>query len=94
MSKSRPRGFDQHKTFRAEVRFRVADSAEGEPWIYGEPYSGDALDLFRHIIGFSLKPGTSYEQAKDIAAFLRRNLVNISETRRVKQSSTRSDRLH
>jgi len=94
MRKTRPRGFDQHKTFRARIRFRIGEYAEGKPWIYVEPYSGDALDLFRHTIGFGLRPGTTYEQAKEIAAFLRRNLMNISETRRVKTASTRSDRLH
>jgi hypothetical protein len=70
------------RTKRANVQFVVKESGEGTPWISMEALGGDKLDMFKRTssVGFDLKPGTTLEQANEIAAYLRKNLVQISES--------------
>lgn len=66
-------------TKRARPHFRVAEFADGQPWIVMEHFDGDRLSLFEKSIGFDLRRDTSYEQAQTIAKYLSQNLVTISE---------------
>jgi hypothetical protein len=67
-------------TKRAIPYFRVAEFANGIPWIVMEASSGDRLEVFKRTIGFDLPAGTSLEQAKEIAAYLTDKLIMMSET--------------
>ena len=46
-------------------RFTVKESADGTPWIAAEP-SGKLLPAIPGELGFELKAGTSYEEAKSV----------------------------
>ena len=46
-----------------------------------ECYKGEDLDLSRSLIGFDLKPGTTYEEAKEIERYLEDKLVMVAETK-------------
>ena len=65
---------------RATPRFRVAEYADGRFWIMVEQSGGDDLTVFEKVIGFDLRPGTSFEEAKVISAYLNWNLPVITET--------------
>jgi hypothetical protein len=56
---------------RGQYFYAVRETAEGEPWIAGEP-AGDRLKIIGTKgndleIGFTLRPGTTDEQARMVA---------------------------
>jgi hypothetical protein len=66
-------------TTRAKPVFTVKESSSGTTWIaieYATSEKGMPVGQF----GFDLKPGTTIERARDIAAFLREHLVGFSHT--------------
>jgi len=67
-------------TKRVRAKFIVKDGPP--PWIGLEPLQGDSLDMFanKKYIGFDLRPGTSPDEAQDIAQLLNDNLTHVSET--------------
>jgi hypothetical protein len=65
---------------RATPRFRVAEYADGKPWIVVEQSGGNDLTLFENMVGFDLRPGTSIEEAEAISHYLNSKLIVISET--------------
>lgn len=67
-------------TKRAETHWRVGEFADGTPFIVLEPFKGDELNMFGKSIHFDLPPRTSYEQAQEIAQFLKTNLLSIGES--------------
>lgn len=67
-------------TKRAIPRFRVAEHAEGDPWIVIEQSGGEDLSLLKNMIGFNLRPGTTLEEANTISKYLNLNIQKISET--------------
>jgi hypothetical protein len=67
-------------TKRAIPRFRVAENAEGLPFIVIERSSGDDLSFFKNMIGFDLRPGTTSEEANAISRYLNSNFPRIYET--------------
>jgi hypothetical protein len=67
-------------TKRATPRFRVAEYADGKPWIVVEQSGGDDLTVFEKMIGFDLRPGTSIGEAESISHYLNSKLIAISET--------------
>jgi hypothetical protein len=66
-------------TKRARPHFRVAEFADGQPWIVMEFFDGDRLSLFQKSIGFDLSRDISYEEAESVREFLSRNLVTVNE---------------
>jgi hypothetical protein len=67
-------------TKRAIPRFRVAENAEGLPFIVIERSSGEDLWFFKNIIGFDLQTETAFEEANAISRYLNSNISRISET--------------
>jgi hypothetical protein len=65
-------------TERAEFTFVVKADPLGEPSIVAEP-EFEVAGLSGQI-GFDLTPGTSLEQAKDVAEFMREHIRGISVT--------------
>lgn len=72
-------------TKRAEYRFRVKEHGEGRPWIFLElAKEPDLPSITPGFLGFDLKDGTTYEQAKESAKFLNDNtrfLADIGQTK-------------
>lgn len=68
-------------TKRSEVTFTVKEFESGQPWIALEILRGDVTpkDL-GGLVGFDLKQGTSLEDAKEIARYLREKIERISLT--------------
>jgi hypothetical protein len=66
-------------TERGDFRFTVKESADGTPWIAAEP-SGKLLPAIPGQLGFELKAGTNYEEAKSVAAFLNTHIAAITHT--------------
>ena len=69
------------KTDRADYHFKVAEYREGTPWIMFElrrapdlPCVGDGF------LGFDLKAGTTYDEARSIARFLNDNVTVVTHT--------------
>ena len=69
-------------TQRGRFRFRVAEYADGTPWIMTDPlWPQDRLKILgQGFVGFDLKPGTSYEQAEKIAHFMNEHIEYITAT--------------
>jgi hypothetical protein len=65
-------------TERAEFTFVVKERPAGEPSIVAEPTS--QMPGFRGLIGLDLKPGTTLEQAKEVAKYLRQHIRGLSLT--------------
>ena len=68
-------------TRRADVQFTVKEFESGRPWIAIEQLRGDHVEALRGTLGFDLKPGTTLDEAKVIALYLRQNVVSVSETK-------------
>ena len=61
----------------------MAEASGGETWIMTDPYHPeDRLKVLGEsgFLGFDLKPGTTYEQAQQIAKYLNDHLDSISCT--------------
>jgi hypothetical protein len=54
-----------------DCTFVVKESAEGKPWVVAEP------DTPGGFVGFRLKKGASMDQAKEVAAYLRRHVTAV-----------------
>jgi hypothetical protein len=66
-------------TERGDFKFTVKESSDGTPWIAAEP-SEKLLAAIPGQLGFELKAGTSYEEAKSVAAFLNTHVAAITHT--------------
>jgi hypothetical protein len=62
---------------RAKFTFTVKESADGRPWIAAEQLE-DGMPSLVGQLGFDLRPGTTFDQAKDIAKYLRERVVGLS----------------
>jgi hypothetical protein len=65
------------QTQRGHFLFRVSEYGDGTPWISTEPYrTEDRLKVLGDggFIGFDLKPGTTIQQAGQIAEYLNDHL--------------------
>jgi hypothetical protein len=60
---------------RPQTTFQVREDANGQPWIIARPLGGD-LDMRRLVL--DLHPDTSYAEAKEIAHYLQKRIVNAS----------------
>ena len=67
-------------TERAEFTFTVKEGASGTAWIAAEPL-GDVPPSLRGVIGFDLTAGTTLDEAKEIAKYLRGHVRGISLTK-------------
>ncbi len=59
----------------ADTTFTVKEHGDGKPFIMLE---GGEQKTFGKSIGFVLASGTTYEQAQDIARYMRQHLKKIS----------------
>jgi hypothetical protein len=66
-------------TDRGEFTFVVKEGSEDQASIVAEPTSD--MPNAPGLIGFDLVPGTTFEQAQDIASFMRQFIRGISVTR-------------
>ena len=70
-------------TDRARFLFKVAEygGPDYTPWIMTEPHS-DRLKVLGTdgFIGFDLKPGTTFDQAREIAQYLNQHIECITCT--------------
>ena len=65
---------------RGQYRYTVKEREDGTPWIAGEP-SGDMLKIIGTEgddlnIGFTLRPGATLEDARNIAKFMNDRIVD------------------
>jgi hypothetical protein len=66
---------------RGRYSFRVAEYADGQPWIMTDPlYDTDKLTILgpHGFIGFDLKRGTTYQEAEQTARFLNERITFIT----------------
>ncbi len=63
----------------ARPHFRVSEFADGTPFIFIDPHSGDDLLFFANNTDFRLKEGTTYDEARRIADFLNEHIDLIAE---------------
>lgn len=69
------------KTDHASCIFAVKEYEDGTPWIMVEPHRApDNLLLKNGFIGLTLRPGVSFERAKEIARELNENFEGVSYT--------------
>jgi hypothetical protein len=68
------------RTTRAEHRFRVKENASGEPWLVSEVLTGEE-PRGSGFVGLGLMPGTTMQQAEDLAQTMNRLIVCTSFTR-------------
>ena len=57
----------------------MKEGADGRPWIAAET-AGKSLVSLPGQLGFELKPGSTYEDAKMVAAFMNRHVRGITHT--------------
>lgn len=69
-------------TDRGKFLFRVAEYSGGVPWIMTDPFhTKDRLPILKGgFIGFDLKPGTTIEQAEQVARYLNDHIESITTT--------------
>ncbi len=67
-------------TQRGEYVFDEKEYDDGTPWIMMTPWDEDLSILKGGFIGFDLKPGTSVEEANELAERLRRIVTGVSYT--------------
>ena len=68
-------------TDRADFTFVAKEYHQRTPWIAAEQLPGDKLVL-PGLIGFDLAPGTTFEQAKEIADYMRKHIRGMHYTTR------------
>lgn len=68
------------KTDYMRCTFTVKEYDDGTPWIMLERYDSGIPALGNGFIGFTLRPGVSFEQAKEIARELHEKFEGISYT--------------
>lgn len=70
-------------TKRAEFTCLVKETAEGAPWLSLECLEGNANapgPMKVKILSMTLRPGTTYEQATELALQIRQHVVGLSVT--------------
>jgi hypothetical protein len=68
-------------TDRARHSFTVKEFGDGTPWIMLELLDGQELPVLRRgFLGLDLKEGTTYDQAKALAATLNESVISTSYT--------------
>jgi hypothetical protein len=68
------------RTERGKFTFTVKEFADGAPWIMAEPQRKTVPILDEAFIGFDLPHGTTFEQARRVAAFMNEHPAGISMT--------------
>jgi hypothetical protein len=68
------------RTERGKFAFTVKEFADGTPWIMTEPLRKTMPILDEAFIGFDLPDGTTFEQARKVAAFMNENIAGVSMT--------------
>jgi len=69
------------KTEEAEYAYIVKESPNGPPWIMLELRRGAPLSILEHgFLGFRLSPGTTLEEAHEIARFMEDKLIKTTCT--------------
>jgi hypothetical protein len=66
-------------SFCSDFTFVAKEYHQRTPWIAAEQLAGDPLVL-PGLIGFDLAPGTTFEQAKEIADYMRKHIRGIHYT--------------
>ncbi len=75
-------GWGPEMTDRGEYRCVVKEYASGAPWLAFEPLRDIELaELKGKILGIDLRPGVSFEEAREIARILDAHMVGIAITR-------------
>ena len=64
-------------TERAEFTFTVKEFSDGTPWIAAEQLRGDMPNL-KGLLGFDLRPDTTYAEAMDMAKYLRGHISGLN----------------
>ncbi len=66
---------------RAELKFKVAEFKDDQQlYIVMEAFYGAEMEIFKgRCIGFDLPPGTTLEEANQIADYLQRHLLRVIE---------------
>ena len=62
---------------KADYVFSVSEFSDQTPWIYAEPRDANTAKLEDGLTGFILKEGTTFEEAKEIAALLREKIAKV-----------------
>ena len=70
----------QAKTDHTRCTFTLKEHADGTPWVMVEPYAPGIPALENGFIGLTLRPGVSFEQAKEIVRKLSENFEGVSYT--------------
>jgi hypothetical protein len=70
----------QAKTDHTRCTFTIKEHGDGTPWIMIEQYAPGIPALKNGFIGLTLRPGVTFEQAKEIARELNENFEGISYT--------------
>ena len=75
-------GWGPEMTDRGEYRCVVKEYASGAPWLAFEPLRDIELPELRgKILGIDLRPGVTFEEAREIARILDDHMVGIIITR-------------
>jgi hypothetical protein len=65
------------RTERADFTFTVKEYSDGTPWIAAEQLRGD-MPTLKGLVGFDLRPDTTYGEAMDMAKYLRQHLAGLN----------------
>jgi hypothetical protein len=68
------------KTTRTAHRFHLKEDASGQPWLVSELLMGDEPGG-SGFVGLDLAPGTTMQQAEDLARTMNRLIIRASFTR-------------
>ena len=67
-------------TGRDPCRFTVKEYGDGTPYIAIEPCDGNLVLLQFGDLYFDMREGTTFEKAKEIAAYLNNNIESLAYT--------------
>lgn len=68
-------------TERSEYRCVVKEFESAQPFLVFEPFSGEPPTALRgHLISIDLKPGTTLEEAKELASALNQKMIGLAVT--------------
>ena len=67
-------------TERSDYKVTVKELGDGTPFLMLEPYEGDLTILANGHLSLDLLPGTTYEQAQEIARYLNANIRSFAFT--------------
>lgn len=69
------------KTDYSDFTFTLKEFGDGTPWIMCEENQPGLPALKDGYLGLRLREGTTFEQAKEIAEYLRDHIAGVSHTR-------------